>query len=154
MLPARVEPVVGRPVIWARDFGLMGGLSSLGFWLLAAPALMVDFIILGTVTAAFLGAGLAIVFERVRGRVPLSAISVGALAACSLWGFSTLALGGVPALAALGFGGLMGLMVFGWWWFAYTVTSVIRAHRWPLLLVAVPWGVTAWMLMTGLLGLF
>ena len=155
---AQGEPVVGRPAVWARDMAAMGGLS-MGLLVLLGNGLQEPGL-LATLTAAgagfglLLGGGLAWSLERLRGRLSLPNIYALGTLATGLWcvlsvGSAALWLGERMRLTDIAellvVGSLLGVALLGWLWFAYTVASVLRLRRWPLLALVLPWTGIIWL---------
>ena len=159
-LPA---PVTGPALRWARDFGILGGLHmSILVSLDSHPPTEptgLTFVACSALLAALLGGVLPALLERTRGVVPFRWLWPGALLLSAGWGVLTLVLGfaltgGLPLLTLSELllpGAAVGVLQLGWFWFAYTVLTVLKKPTWPLFLLSLPGSALAYLILIKLL---
>ena len=137
--------ITGRPLEWARDMALVGGITSATLPALLSNVAPTNFAIYagiaGTLTGALFGALMPAALDRLRNRVPLWALLMaGPVIGCA-WGGLAGALASLPfssdtlRLGVLA-GAIAGGLQFGWWWFPYTFQTVRGRRTWPVMLTA------------------
>jgi hypothetical protein len=137
---------LGNPWTWARDFALVGGVSSfLAPYLVVRDHYGMDYIALSTAMGIGFGAVLGLVLPRIltrMGQIPFWALlftlgpslgllwgaavgaSSGQILKADMWMVSTLF--AAPAAA----------FQFGWLWLPYTVVRAREKRAWPLVAFA------------------
>lgn len=145
---APLERVTGHAGDWSRDLALVGGVTGA-----TAPAFMVFdplYCLIAGIVGAVSGAALGLVLWRgldaVRGVVPIPLLLLAVPLVGLGWGGLSGSVAGLIAAPVgtpedsaglgLGFGAVAAVLQLGWLWFPYTVQSVRRGWRWPLLLLA------------------
>jgi hypothetical protein len=143
--PAPLARVTGRRRDWARDAALVGLVTGYTgpAWLIYGLGLhphLVACALAGGLVGAMLGAVAPDVLDLVRGRVslPALAVSLPVLGFFLGWGAAALAadLVGAPVGAAARFGAVALAGQIALFWLPYTVATVTRLPRWPVLLIA------------------
>ncbi|MEN0066790.1 MAG: hypothetical protein AAGA48_31955 [Myxococcota bacterium] len=140
-LPARIT---GRPLAWARDTALVGGVTATSATL-ALGLMGTTFGLAAGLTGALAGFALGLEMPTFldSARRRLSLISVGLR--CITIGFGLGGFVGLIAATAAGnpyvlgpivVAGIAGALQLGWWWLPYTVLTVTQRPTWPAVLIA------------------
>ena len=141
-----MSEVTGVPMVWARDFALIGGVTSLvapllGMGFGVSAAYVATATAAGAATGGALGAAMPTLLERVRGRVPLWVLALLGPVLGAAWGATVGAtadvLSGTGMLQlSLITAGTAGAVQLGLTWFPYTFQTVRGGRRWPVVLGA------------------
>lgn len=135
----------GSPLAWARDLGLIGGVTSYVLPSMMGPIPPAGFAGwaggLGALGGVLLGLAAPALLDLVRGRVAIRWLVLLAPLVGAAWGGSAGALAGLltdPGSEILGLlaGGIAGAMQLGVWWFPYTFQTVRGARSWPVVVGA------------------